>query len=191
MHIALKITGTTPFLMHNIQGADPDLPLVREQKAITAKHSKMTEDDRRQVERIEWHLGTYVEDGVLVVPTRNIKKALIDSAKITREGQTIVRGLSFGALSIPLKHSGNGDLDAMCKSGGFTSRMGVGIGQKRVMRVRPQFMPWGLEFEAFLFEDAIDFDSFCRIIDRAGVAIGLGDNRTNGYGRFDATVTRL
>jgi len=192
MDLQIEITGTTPYLMHNIQGVDPDLPITREIKAITAKKSKMTEDDRRQVERLEWHSGLYQDaEGQLVVPTRNLKKCFIDSGVITRDGKNVSRALSFTALDVPLVHSGNGSVDVMYESGKFTSRMAVGIGKARTMRVRPQFLPWGLSFQAFLFEEAMDFDVFKSVVERAGITIGLGDNRTNGYGRFAANVKRL
>ena len=37
----------------------------------------------------------------------------------------------------------------------------------------------------------MDLDTFERITERAGRAVGLGDNRVNGYGRFKATVERI
>jgi hypothetical protein len=192
MDLRIELTGTTPYLSHNIQGVDPDLPITREIKAITAKKSKMTEDDRRQVERLEWHSGLYLDsEQRIVVPVRNVKKAFIDSGTITRDGKNVARALSFQTLEVPLNHSGNGDLNALYESGKFVSRLAVGIGKSRTMRVRPQFMPWGLEFEAFLFEEAMDSDVFTRVVERAGITIGLGDNRQNGYGRFTAKVTRL
>lgn len=192
MDLQIEITGTTPYLQHSIQGVDPDLPITREIKAITAKKSKMTEEDRRQVEKLEWFSGLYQDtEGNLVVPVRNLKKCFIDSGTISRDGKNVARALSFTALDTPLVHSGNGNLEAMFESKKFTSRLAVGIGKSRTMRVRPEFMPWGLEFQAFLFEEAMDVDVFTRVVERAGVTIGLGDNRTNGYGRFTAKVTRL
>jgi hypothetical protein len=194
MDLRIELSGTTPYLMHSIQSVDPDLAITREIKAITSKKSKMTEEDRRQVERLEWHSGLYLDSETgkqLVVPVRNVKKCFIESGVITRDGKNVARALSFTSLEIPLLHSGNGSLEKMYESGKFTSRLAVGIGRSRTMRVRPEFMPWGLVFQAYLFEEAMDPDVFTRIVERAGVTIGLGDNRQNGYGRFTATVTRL
>lgn len=189
MDLHIRMTGTTPYLQKNIRGVDPELPAARELKAITDKKSRMTEDDLARVARLEWHIALYTDEaGRLVVPTRNIKKCFIDAGKITRHGSDVARALSFRELSIPLIHSGNGDLDAMYDSGEFVSRLAVGIGKKRTMRIRPQFFPWSLEFQAYLFEDVMDADTFARIVERAGLTIGLGDNRVNGYGRFTAQV---
>ena len=162
-----------------------------ETKALTAKKSKMTEKDRQEVSRLEWYLGLYLEDGALAVPTRNIKKCLVDSGKIDRHGTDVVKGLSFEGLHVPLIHNGNGSLEKMRTSGNFTSLLAVGIGQKKTMRVRPEFRSWKLDFRAVLFEDVMDLDTFERITERAGRAVGLGDNRVNGYGRFKATVERI
>jgi hypothetical protein len=56
------------------------------------------------------------------------------------------------------------------------------------MRTRPSFFPWSLSATAFFLEDVLNFDEFERLAHLAGRAIGIGDNRVNGYGRFTAKI---
>jgi hypothetical protein len=53
-------------------------------------------------------------------------------------------------------------------------RLAVNVSNQRVMRMRPSFFPWSLVYDAYLFEDAMDFDDLQRIIERAGIVEGLG-----------------
>jgi hypothetical protein len=57
------------------------------------------------------------------------------------------------------------------------------------MRTRPKFYPWALQVSGLFVEDAgLNPDEFIRIVELAGIVEGIGDNRVNGYGRFEAKV---
>jgi len=188
MKIAIEVSGTSPLLMHNPRMVDPEFTLNREIKLITAKRKK-TDEDMAQIERLEWYGGLYEENGVVVQPTSKLRKCIINSAKISKLGKTIERALSFATLNVPLIFEGPKDVDAIFQDKRFHSRLSVGIGNKRVMRVRPQFFPWAMRVTGLFVEDAgINFDEFSRIVELAGVVEGIGDNRVNGYGRFIAAI---
>jgi hypothetical protein len=167
---------------------DPEFDLNRQIKTLTAKRKK-TDEDLSAIERLEWYGGLYEERGIVVQPTSKVRKCIINTAKISKLGKTIERALSFSALNIPLIHDGPKTIDALFAEPRFHSRLSVGIGGKRVMRVRPQFFPWALAVNGLFVEDAgINFDDFVRIVELAGLVEGVGDNRVNGYGRFTAQV---
>lgn len=188
MKITIEITGTSPLLMHNPRMVDPEFDLNRQIKLITSKRKK-TDEDNKQIERLEWHGGLYEEAGVVVQPTSKVRKCIINSAKISKLGRSIERALSFGTLNVPLIYEGPKKIDDIFSDPKFHSRLSVGIGKKRVMRVRPQFFPWALKIDGLLVEDAgINFDEFKQIVELAGVVEGIGDNRVNGYGRFSVKV---
>lgn len=190
MKITLNITGTSPLLMHNPQMVDPDFQLNREIKVLTSKRKK-TDDDLRQIEKLEWYGGLYVESGIIVQPTSKPRKCLINAGKISKQGKSVERALSFGALNVPLIYSGPKKIDDVFADKAFHSRLSVGIQGKRVMRVRPQFFPWALSIDGLFIEDAgLNFDEFSRICELAGLAEGIGDNRVNGYGRFEIKVVK-
>lgn len=188
MKIAIHISGTSPLLMHNPRMVDPEFELNREIKLLTAKRKK-TDDDLSQIERLEWYGGLYEDGGIIVQPTSKLRKCLINAAKISKMGKTIERALSFGALNVPLIYDGPQNIDEIFADKKFHSRLSVGIGGKRVMRVRPQFFPWAMKVNGLFVEDAgMNFNEFQAIVELAGIVEGIGDNRVNGYGRFTATI---
>lgn len=188
MKILIELTGSSPLICHNPRMADPDFDLNRQIKSFTAKRKK-TDDDYAQIERLEWYGGLYEESGVVVQPTSKLRKCIINAATISNMGKAVVRSLNFNTLNVPLIHDGPKSIDALFADKRFHSRLSVGIGRRRVMRVRPQFFPWKFVQMGFFVEDAgLNFDEFEKIVELAGVVEGIGDNRVNGYGRFVATV---
>lgn len=188
MNIIIKVTGTSPLLMHNPRMVDPEFELNREIKALTAKRKK-TDDDLKNVERLEWYGGLYEENGIVVQPTSKLRKCIVNTAKISKQGKSIERALSFETLNVPLVYDGPRKIDEIFKEPRFHSRLSVGISGKRVMRVRPSFFPWAMDVSGVFIEDAgLNFEDLVRIVDLAGIVEGIGDNRVNGYGRFNAVV---
>lgn len=190
MRMTIKLTGTTPLLMHNPRMVDPEFEVTRKIKSITSKRKK-TDDDLAAIEKLEWYGGLYHENGTIVQPTSKVRKCLINTAKITKMGKTIERVLSFEALNVPLVYDGPTNIEELFEDKRFHSRLSVGIGRKRVMRVRPQFFPWAMDVNGLFVEDAgMNFDEFKSIVEMAGIVERIGDNRVNGYGAFEAKVVK-
>jgi hypothetical protein len=169
---------------------DPEFELNRELKRLTSKRKK-TDEDLRQIEKLEWYGGLYSENGVVVQPTSKLRKCLINTGKISKAGKMVERALSFTTLNVPLIYEGPRNIDELFAQKQYTSRLSVGIGNKRVMRVRPQFNTWALHVEGLFIEDAgLNIDELDHIVELAGLVEGIGDNRVNGYGRFVGTVVR-
>ncbi|MCU0806407.1 MAG: hypothetical protein MUC53_00190 [Candidatus Contendobacter sp.] len=191
MKISIEVTGTSPLLMHNPRMVDPDFELNREIKALTGKRKK-TDADLKQIEKLEWYGGLYPENNIVVQPTSKLRKSLVNAAKISKQGKAIERALSFSSLNTPLIYDGPKEIDELFKDPRFHSRLSVGIGNKRVMRVRPSFFPWALKVTGLFIPDAgINFDELQRIVELAGLVEGIGDNRINGYGRYTAILRKI
>lgn len=188
MKITISLQGVAPLLMHNPRMVDPEFELCRQIKALTTKRKK-TDEDIQQIEKLEWYGGLYVEDDVVVQPSSKVRKCLINTARISKQGKMVERALSFASLNVPLQYKGPKDIDALFADKQYHSRLSVGIGTKRVMRVRPSFFPWGLSLDGIFIEDAgLNFDELVSIVNLAGQVEGIGDNRANGYGRFIGEV---
>lgn len=188
MDITIKLVGTSPLLMHNPRMVDPDFALNREIKALTAKRKK-TDADLAEIARLEWYGGLYEENGVIVQPTSKVRKCLINTGRISKQGKAIERALVFTDLYVPLIYDGPKKIDDLYNDPRFHSRLSVGVNGKRVMRVRPKFMPWGLVLKGVFVEDAgLNFDELRRVIELAGIVEGIGDGRAIGYGRCNVTV---
>lgn len=187
MDITIKLTGTSPLLMHNANLVDPDNEFTAEIAKYTAKRKK-TEDDRRAIERLEWFGGLYTDNGRVVIPTANIRKSFINAGKISKQGTQTGRALQFTDLHVPLAYEGPEDIEVLFKDTTFHHRTSVGVSQKRVIRVRPKFPEWAVVADAILLEDVMDLEDLRRLASRAGLAEGIGDNRINGYGRFNVEL---
>jgi hypothetical protein len=168
---------------------DPEYELKREIAAFTSKRKK-TDDDYARVEMLEWFGALYEEDGRIVQPSSKVRKCLIECGRINKLGKHVDRSLIPTTLTVPLLYEGPDDPKEIYATGnGYVSRLPVKVGTARVMRVRPQFFPWRLEVPAVLLEDAgLNHDELVRIVELAGRAIGVGDGRAIGYGRFAGTV---
>ena len=191
MRITVELQGTSPLLMHNPQMVDPNFEANRQIKVLTAKRKK-TDEDLRQIEQLEWHGGLYSENGVVVQPTSKVRKCLINTGKISKQGKMVERAVSFEGMNVPLVYKGQKSLDKLATDPEFQSRLSVGIGNKRVMRMRPKFFPWALSVTGlFVIDAGLNFDEFERLVELGGLVEGIGDNRVNGYGRFIGTVKEI
>lgn len=188
-HIRIELVGRSPLVCHNIALADPDNEIVKEIKALTSKRTK-TEDDRRAIERLEWFGGLYTAPGIEgpAMPTANVRKCLIRGGVITRQGTQVGRALSFSDLFAPVVFDGPRDLETLWADTAYRYRTPVGVGNARTIRMRPVFPRWSLVLDAYLLEDLMDPGDMDRVIEHAGLSEGLGDNRANGYGRFEGRV---
>jgi hypothetical protein len=190
MKIVIDVVGTSPLLMHNPRMVDPEFEINRQMKVLTGKRKK-TDEDLRQIGKLEWFGGMYEVEGVVVQPTSKLRKCLINAGRISKQGKSIERALSFSELNVPLIYEGPKELNKLFEDKRYTSRLSVGIGNKRVMRVRPQFSQWGLRIKGLFIEDAgLNLSEFEHIAELAGLSEGIGDNRVNGYGRFTIKVTQ-
>jgi hypothetical protein len=190
--VRLDFTGTTALLTHNVALSDPDFPITKAIAVLTAKKGKSrTEDDRREIERLEWYGGLYIENDRVVMPAANIRKTLINAAKASRQGKQMERALQFHELNVPLEYGGPVDIGTLWMDTTYRHRTMAKVSGRMIVRVRPQFPQWSLGATAMLLEEVMDPVDLQRIADRAGIAEGLGDNRANGYGRFTVKVVEL
>lgn len=188
MDVKFVLTGTTPLLMHNPRMVDKEFEITREIAAITSKRKK-TDEDFAAIEKLEWYGGLYEHNGLVVQPSSKVRKCLINAARMSKQGKSVERAITMTELFVPLHYEGPRSIDELFADKRFHSRLSVGVGNKRVMRVRPQFFPWRLEVNALFVEDAgLNFDEVESIAKMAGVVEGIGDNRVNGYGRFVGRV---
>jgi hypothetical protein len=188
MRVVTKLTGTRPLLVHNVQMADPDNRWARQIAQITKKRVK-TEDDRKEISDLEWEGSLYIHDGVISIPTANVLRSFVETAKIGKQGKTITRALTPTELSVPLVYTGPQDLEELKRKPEFRDLAMVRVGTKRILRTRPIFRSWALFLEWELLTEVLDFSDFESIVIQAGRVEGLGDNRLNGYGRYAAEVS--
>ena len=186
--VTIKITGDTALLMHADTLADPLSEVTKAFKRVSGKRAK-TDEDHEAMAAMEYRAGLYVEGGAIVIPGRNIVKALIEGGRITKSGAKIERGFGVLGTAFPLDHDGPADLDALYRDKNFVSRMTVKVGTSKTIRCRPLFRRWGLDVAAYFDPAVLSLDELQDIAADAGQMIGLGDYRKGGgFGRFSAVV---
>lgn len=185
MRVLLKMTGMSGLVMHNPRLIDSEDPYVRQIAELTSKGSKQTDAEREEVARLEWMGGIYHDPEVGVyIPSWNVVKCVNRGAVLTREGTNVLRALSVVNDRVPLLYDGPRELTKLYERPEFRFRKEVGIGQKKVMRVRPIFRRWSIELDAELVEEAMNPGDLLRVATTAGRSEGLGDARKLGFGRF-------
>jgi hypothetical protein len=172
--------------MHSGRLADPLDEAARELARWSGKRNK-TLDDHRELSRVEWYGGLYVDtDGRPCLPGEVIEAALVEGAKAFKLGKA-----SKGGLIVlgdwPLEYDGPKTADALWKHGGYLKRAGVRVKQNRVIRSRPIFPQWSCSFEVQWDPHAIKSeDQLLEIAESAGRS-GVGDWRPK-FGRFEVVA---
>ena len=188
MRFDITLTGTRPLLMHNARLADPLDPYKLAVAEITDKRKK-TLDDHREVALREWVGGLYhtAELGPYI-PGENVERLLCDSAKITRDGQNIKRGVVIYSDYCQLQYDGPRDIKRLSADANYRLTAMIRTPGGRVPRTRPMFASgWQVSADGYLDVSVLSPEDFTAIVHRAGRLIGLGDWRPR-YGRFTAQL---
>lgn len=189
MRFRITITGTAPMLMHNGRLANPLDPATQALKALTAKRKK-TDDDLIDIARAEFLGGLYIDPDVgPYVPGENVERAILDAAKLTKNGMNVKRGLFIETDVNPLAYHGPRTAEGLWADENFRLIRTVRNQQNRVSRCRPMFTDWRTSAEGTLDESVLDFRTLAAIVEQAGAYVGLGDWRPR-YGRFTAELER-
>lgn len=187
MQLAIAYSGTTGLLQHNPRLIDKFDPITREIARINALRKK-TEADEAERDRLEWLGGLYHADDIGVyVPAAWLVRNLVDAATAIKKGKAVRQGIAIGTDRVRMEYEGPQSLDELYTRSEFRSRLPVVVMRQRVMRMRPIFQRWCLEFDAEMDEAVWNLGEFTSVVERAG-RIGLGDARAIGYGRFTAVV---
>lgn len=189
--ITITLTGDRPLLMHNARLSDPLDDIVKAMKPISKKGAKKTEDDIEELARLEFLGSLYWGDDFgfpgagPVIPGENFYRLLVDAGRLSKEGKKIERGVQIQTIAAPVLYNGPRDVDGLWADKNFVSRKSVKVQTSRVIRTRPQFLNWELDFDLSFDTTIIDREDVVRLSQAGGNYVGLGDWRPV-YGRFNA-----
>jgi len=163
----VEIKGVKPLLMHAPAGIGKE-PKLRRGEHLTPK------------EEAEMYLYKDPE-GRIVIPALNIKAMLRDagrnykiSGRKSTYGAMIKAGIDVEPFYVPLKHNG-----------WAVDVRPVVVQRSRILRARPRFDKWKLEFIIVNKDPTILLrDTMKRIVEDAGKWYGLGDFRPE-FGLFE------
>lgn len=181
--IKFRIVGIVPLLMHNGRLADPMSDVAIAMKAITSKKDK-TNDDREKLAELEWRGGLYHDGKAPIIPSTNIEAMIRKAASSKRKGK-LIQAAAWCDDEPQLIYDGPKSVDAMWKSGKFIDQRGVvnPSTRSRVIRTRPIFRQWSLEFSIVHYPDMINACDLIDFVRYAGRFIGMCEYVPR-YGRF-------
>lgn len=166
--VSIKIRGTAPLIMHKFNG---------EQKQIANRSKKIyiPEDEAKE--------GLYIDKGGIYAPSSWIEGTLINSAKdFKKNKKSLAPYVKAGVLISQDKIRGN----LNDKNYEIDARPVV-VQRARIIRYRPLFRDWELEFDAIIIDtEYLDHHLLKELLDYAGKFKGIGDSRPK-YGRFEVT----
>lgn len=185
MFIKVKIQGRTPLLVHAFNDAAAE--------AATNGTRLTTQKDygtpREQCEAVLYRSANTREP---IIPQPNLLRCVIDAGKFHKAGRSkvttqksslIPAAVSLDEVEYPILHKDDWKVD--------TRAVRIPATGGRILRHRPCFDDWALEFEIELDEEMMTEKTLRSIVDDAGRKIGLGDFRpdTKGpFGKFDVVL---
>ena len=182
----VSIEGMSPLLMHNGHLADPLNEYAKAMKEISKKRNK-TDDDYIELSRREFIGGLYMGEKGPVIPGENIEAMLISAAKKIKLGSQVKTAvLCDGDWSV--EYEGPRTVDGLWADKNFRDYRGAKLnGKTTVMRTRPRFNKWALNFELQFLPDQLNAADLRQILNIAGIQIGLGDYKPK-FGRFSVAA---
>lgn len=184
--IKFRIQGVTPTIVHNGRLANPLDPIVKKIKELTSKRNK-TDSDLEELARLEWTGGHYEnDDEESCWPGECIEAMLVSAAQKSRKGKDVKAGLMVDGL-IPIIHPGPKKIPDMWGDENFRLTNKVKIQKSSVMRTRPIFRTWEMQFDVSYLPDVLNPQFVRDTMIVAGRLVGLSDWRPK-FGRFEVVA---
>jgi len=182
-YFKVVISGRS-ILMHNGQLADPLNPFTKALKEYTSKRKK-SDDDHLKVAELEFQGSLYFDDAIgPYIPGHVIDATIKNGAKKKKLGTIFESCVSTVDGMYPLQYKGPRTREALWADPRFRDRRGCGVQQARVIRTRPKFTDWSLEFDLQLFPCELNPKDIEQAIIDAGIYVGLLDFRPR-FGLFE------
>lgn len=185
--VKVRISGTSPLMMHNGQLVNPLNPIVKEMKKITSK-TKKTDEDYDQLARLEFIGGLYYDSKVgPYIPQSCLWATIRAGARLQKKGPAVERGMMILDAMNRLEYTGTRKSAEMYDAGFADIRNAKPPGSSgQVMRCRPKFdPPWSVAFTIVYDPAQMAPDELRHWTEQAGLLLGLCDGRKGlGMGRF-------
>ncbi|HUW67841.1 MAG TPA: hypothetical protein VMW20_07305 [Candidatus Nanoarchaeia archaeon] len=187
--IVVKIKGTAPMLMHSDRLTDPLSDVAKAHKKLTSdRNLKKTDEGQLMIAKSEFLASLYLDDtGVICLPSLNIRKSLIEGARLFKGGKQIERGVIFPEMTFKLNYSGPKDPEKLWENKAYVDGRSVVVGRAKIIRYRPIFPEWNSEVETMFNPDLINEEDLLHYWEHAGMCAGLGDFRPL-FGRYEVEV---
>lgn len=203
------LTGKSPLVMHHPRTADPDNRYSAAIAEIVAKGKRMTPEDRRLKEALQWTASLYTEtetetgepDGRVIVPAVWLTRALEAGGKTlgsgtNSKGAAVFRSVTVSDVFMLLEYDGPQDITGLSADLRFRLRSIINPNPTaskpvKLPSVRAIFPKWTLTVSLNVVTYmGLSWDDFEKSFRAAG-NLGIGDGRRLGYGRFSVRLTKM
>lgn len=182
--LKIRVTGTSPLMMHADTLANPLNATSKAHKELTSKR-KNTEEDHLAIARSEFIAGCYWSKGDgFYIPGQNFDATFLAGAKLQKLGTHWKRGALVLENRVKLIHDGPSNPDDLWEDPSHVDCRGVKVGTAKIMRYRPVFLDWAAELSISVNTDVLDINEARKAIDDAGALIGVCEYRPR-FGRFE------
>ncbi|MBH3440545.1 hypothetical protein [Pseudomonas luteola] len=182
--LTLKVSGTSPLMMHSDKLANPLHPATKLHKELTSKRKK-TDDDHLAIARSEFIAGAYHDEKIgFFIPGQNFDATFWAGAKLQKLGVHWKRGALVMTDKIKLLFDGPSTPETLWEDTRFVDCRGVRVGQAKLMRYRPVFLDWAAEIEVAINTDVFNLEEARKAIEDSGKLIGVCEYRPR-FGRFE------
>jgi hypothetical protein len=180
----LRWEGIAPLIMHNPILADPLSPEAIRMSELTSKRKK-TQDDARMIMKYEWEAGLYYDEEIGVyAPSRCIFATIRNGARKNKRGKDVQCALRVTEEKVPLIYDGPKTKEKLYDDKSFVDRRPAKVNRGNlVMRTRPIFHEWAIEFEVIYNEELLNQSDLMLAVETAGTQVGFLDQRPE-YGLF-------
>jgi len=181
--LSFHIRGVAPLICHNSRLSDPLDEYAKAIAEVTSKRKK-TMADHEEIAHREF-IGSFYENEKdhPIIPSGNIERLFRDAAAKSKMGKQVQAGMIVPEDAL-IGYPGPKTREALWKGGKHALRASAKVGQQRVMRTRPCFRDWELEFAVFFDETILNPSAVRDFLELAGKIIGIGDWRPK-HGRFE------
>lgn len=204
------LTGKAPLVMHNPRTADPDDELQAAIAEIAAMGTRMTPEDRKRKENLQWRASLYTGDikvgnevvERVIVPKMWLTRAWEEGGKtlgsgVNSKGAAVLRSVTSAEIELPLDYDGPQDIPELAADPRFRWRTMINPnptgGKKKLLPSVRAIFPAGWKLTAEMSVNTnmgLSWDDFQRASHAAG-NIGIGDARKLANGRFHVRITKL
>lgn len=182
--LTIRITGTSPLMMHSDRLANPLNPATKVHRELTSKRKK-TDEDHLAIAKSEFLAGAYYDEKTgFYVPGANFDATFLAGAKLQKMGTHWKRGAVVMTDKARLLFDGPSTPATLWDDQRFVDCRGVKVGQAKIMRYRPIFLDWATELEVAVNSDVLDIEEAKKAITDAGKLIGVCEYRPR-FGRFE------
>ena len=162
--VTVKIKGIAPLLVHKFM----------EQKDDEARQKDQVYDPVEDAEK-----ALYKNKSGCFAPSTWIEACLRDTAKTFKKGRGSLKNVFLSSVfidpdEIPLNKKTYDEID----------KRPVVIQRNRIVRSRPKFNTWELEFSINYDETRLPKNTLKQVLEEAGQTKGIGDYRPK-FGRFE------